>query len=74
MKIMLIVAKLKGETPWIIDAWDGWAVDENPSGWRERIDKAKSDPEKEIRVAEVVVPDGFYDQIFRPVKVEGNVT
>lgn len=71
MKIYVIAGKIEGEeTPWILNAWDEWSIDANPSGWEDAIEECKKkSATAEVRVGIVNVPDDFLFQMFAPVEV-----
>lgn len=77
MKITVIVAKPEGggdEMPWVVGAWDEYCMDENYQGYLDAIQKhIKENAGSELRTAEIEVPDGFLESIYRPIKVQGKV-
>lgn len=76
MRIWLIV--LSGDdATWVEGAWDDESTTENPSGWREAVDKARKTAHAanyEMRVVAVEVK-GIYDLFENPVltgEIEGS--
>lgn len=71
MKITVIVAKdSNGDQPWIIGAWDEYSMDANYQGFCDALDEHKKHND-EVRTAEIEVPDGFLESMWRPIKVQG---
>lgn len=75
MKITIIVGKVDGEEmPWILGAWDEYTVDGNYQGFCDAVERfRRSLGNTEIRTAEIEVPEGFLESIYRPIKVQGKV-
>lgn len=75
MKITVIVGKVKGEeTPWILGAWDEYTVDGNYQGFCDAVAQyRRSMAGAEIRTAQIEVPEGFLESIYRPIKVQGKI-
>lgn len=75
MKITVIVAKIDdSEMPWILGAWDEYLMDANYQGYLDAIqDHIKKNSGAEIRTAEIEVPEGFLQSIYRPIKVKGRL-
>lgn len=73
MKITVIVAKQDGEEmPWVVGAWDEYTMDANYQGFCDALDGHwKKNPGAEIRTAEIEVPEGFLESVYRPIKVQG---
>lgn len=74
MKITLIVAKTEGEKrPLVLGAWDEYTIDGNRTGLFGAIRQYRATmPATDIRTAEIEVPDGFLESIWKPVLVQGN--
>lgn len=66
--IHLIVARIEGETPWIVEAWDEWTAQENERIGEELFAKARREfgESTELREAIVEVSGGFLDSVFLP--------
>lgn len=76
MRIYVIAAKVEGEeTPWIINAWDEWTMDANPSGFDEACEQAeeRAGADAQIRIGIIEVPDSFLFDLFKPVVAKGTV-
>lgn len=73
MKIFVIAAKADGEgAPWIMNAWDEWTIDSNPSGFDEACTKAEGiSGRAQIRIGIVEVPDQFLFDLFKPIVTKG---
>lgn len=75
MKITVIVAKIDdSEMPWVLGAWDEYLMDANYQGYCEALEEhRKKNAGAEIRTAVIEVPEGFLENIYRPIKVQGKV-
>ena len=75
MKITVIVAKTDGEeTPWVLGAWDEYMMDADYKGFCDAVAQyRRSMAGAEIRTAEIEVPEGFLDSIWKPILVRGKV-
>lgn len=77
MKITVIVAKPEGggdEMPWVVGAWDEYCMDANYQGYLDALQEhIKKNAGSELRTAEIEVPDGFLESMFRPIKVKAKV-
>lgn len=75
MKITVIVAKIDdSDMPWILGAWDEYTMDANYQGFCDAVEQFRRSMGKaEIRTAEIEVPEGFLENIYRPIKVQGKV-
>lgn len=74
MKITVIVGKVDGGIPWILGAWDEYTIDENYKGFCDAIEQyQRSMGKTEVRTAEIEVPEGFLESIYRPIKVQGKI-
>lgn len=73
MKITVIVAKMEGEQmPWILGAWDEYTIDANYKGFCDALQRYRATmPATDIRTAEIEVPEGFLESIWKPVLVQG---
>jgi hypothetical protein len=73
MKITIIVGKVNGEDiPWILGAWDEYTIDGNEQGFSDAVEQfRRSLGNTEIRTAQIEVPEGFLQSIYRPIKVQG---
>lgn len=73
---ILTIWTYDGETPWIIEAWDSYTVEENPSGWADALEKANAQKgDREIRVIEIEVPTLWkkIEEVFEPPTIEGEI-
>ena len=68
MRLYVIVVKDKNdETPWVVNAWDEYSVDENYQGFNEEVEKAKrAHKDGEVRVGIIRVPGNVLDSLFVP--------
>lgn len=75
MKIYVIAIQTPGEeTPWIVNAWDEWTVDENPTGFNDLVEDTQfKNPGADVRIGIVEVPDSFLFDIFKPVTAKGTI-
>jgi hypothetical protein len=75
MKITVIVAKIDDhEIPWIVGAWDEYSMDANYGGYCEALEAHRvKNKGAEIRTAQIEVPEGFLESIYKPLKVQGKV-
>ena len=74
MKITVIVAKKDSKTIWVLGAWDEYTIDENTQGFCDAIKQYRATlPGTDIRTAEIEVPEGFLDSIWKPILVRGKV-
>lgn len=63
-----------GDSPWIVDAWDEYSIEENEQGFAGAISKAEAKyGAGSIRVIQVQVPDDTLVKAFEYIKVEGSV-
>lgn len=54
--------------PWLVDAWDEYSIDGNPSGWEEAIEKAQGDA-SDIRILELQADWDAVKAAFRPQSI-----
>lgn len=75
MKITVIVAKIDDTgLPWVLGAWDEYMIDADYQGYCDAVAQyRRSLAGSEIRTAEIEVPEGFLENIYRPIKVQGKV-
>lgn len=75
MKITVIVAKTHdGEMPWVVGAWDEYCMDANYQGYLDALEEhIKKNAGSELRTAEIEVPEGFLESIYRPIKVKARI-
>ncbi len=73
MDIHLICARFGDEEhDEILDVWDEYTVDSNEDNFEEKVQELRGEyPKADIRVAIVEVPDNFFSQVFKPVRVKG---
>lgn len=77
MKITLIVAKPEGggdEMPWVVGAWDEYTMDANYQGFCDALEEhRRKNAGSEVRTAEIEIPEGTLENIFRPIKIQGKL-
>ena len=68
MRLYVIVVKDKNdETPWVVNAWDEYSVDENYQGFDEEVEKAKrAHKDGEVCVGSIRLPGNVLDSLFVP--------
>ncbi len=74
MDIHLICARFAedGAGDEILEAWDEWTLDGNEDEFEEKVQALRIEyPKADVRVAVVEVPDNFFSQVFRLVRVKG---
>src|SRR5947209_5894879 len=68
MRLYVIVVKDKNDgTPWVVNAWDEYSVDENYQGFDEEVEKTKrAHRDGEVCVGIIRVPGNVLDSLFVP--------
>lgn len=71
IEVWMIWAMLDSEpdAPWVVDAWDEYSIENNPSGWDDAVTKAKKENEN-IRITVSLIDYNAVVKTFQPAKVE----
>lgn len=77
IKIWTIWIRNSDDEHWIEDAWDEYSIDSNPSGWEERVAKARAmaaEAGYELRLIALKVSWQVIDSAFVPVEAQAVVS